>query len=40
MINETAVEQQAITWFWEVGWAYLPGLKLAPDLAPAGEVAP
>lgn len=34
MINETAVEQQAIAWFQEAGWAYLHGAKLAPDVAP------
>jgi len=34
MINENAVEQQAIAWFQEVGWAYLHGSKLAPDVAP------
>ena len=33
-INEDAVEQQAIAWFQEVGWAYLHGSKLAPDVAP------
>ena len=34
MINETIVEQQAIAWFQEVGWAYLHGSTLAPDVAP------
>ena len=34
MVNEDAVEQQAIAWFQEVGWAYLHGSKLAPDVAP------
>lgn len=35
MINEDAVEQQALVWFQEVGWDYLHGSKLAPDVAPA-----
>lgn len=34
MINEDAVEQQAIAWFREIGWAYLHGSRLAPDVAP------
>lgn len=34
MINEDAVEQQAIAWFQDLGWAYLHGSKLAPDVAP------
>ncbi|MEM1011201.1 MAG: type I restriction endonuclease subunit R [Planctomycetota bacterium] len=38
MINEDAVEQQAIAWFQEAGWAYLHGAKLAPDVAPDERV--
>lgn len=34
MINEDLVEQQALAWFQETGWSYLPGSALTPDAAP------
>ncbi|BAM04953.1 type I restriction endonuclease subunit R [Phycisphaera mikurensis] len=34
MINEDAVEQKALRWFQDTGWAYLHGSELAPDVAP------
>jgi type I restriction enzyme R subunit len=33
MITEDHLEQLALTWFQETGWAYLPGGTIAPDAA-------
>ena len=34
MINEDTVEQQALRWFQESGWTYVPGPELSPEAAP------